>query len=218
MGRTLGRALLVGGEFAVGLEVADDDTDGLLDNEGALVAVGDGVALGEGEAVSVEVDESVGAVINSRDASVGLWLGSDITALDEADERVLADANAVSDALDVAEGDALAVGVPIGRALAVADALGVRVALALALAVADDEAEAEAEGSTNGSRFATSSGSHSAGMPSAASSESVDANAGVVPTSDEMTATQDAAMTIRRTRATRALAPAITRKTSPRHS
>lgn len=70
VGRALGRGLPVGGEFAVGLEVADDDTDGLLDDEGALVAVGDGVVLGE--AVSLDVDESVGAMIRSREARVGL--------------------------------------------------------------------------------------------------------------------------------------------------
>jgi hypothetical protein len=72
VGRTLGRALPVGGEFAVGLEVADDDTDGLLDEEGALVAVGDGVALAEGEAVSFDVGESVGAINRSREARAGL--------------------------------------------------------------------------------------------------------------------------------------------------
>ena len=84
----------------------------------------------------------------------------------------------------------------------------------------DDEADDDAddEGSTVGSVFVNSSGLHSSGMPSAASSESVDASAGVVPTSDAMIAMQDAAMTIRRTRVTRALALAITRKTSPRHS
>jgi co-chaperonin GroES (HSP10) len=72
VGRTLGRALPVGGEFAVGLEIADDDADGLLEDEGAVVAVGDGVVLGEGEAVSLVVGASVGAMIRSREARVGL--------------------------------------------------------------------------------------------------------------------------------------------------
>jgi ABC-type Na+ efflux pump permease subunit len=102
------------------------------------------------------------------------------------------------------------------RADALADA-GVDVTVE---AVAEDDAEEDVddEGSTVGSVFVNSSGLHSSGMPSAASSESVDASAGVVPTSDAMIAMQDAAMTIRRTRVTRALALAITRKTSPRHS
>ena len=43
-------------------------------------------------------------------------------------------------------------------------------------------------------------------MPSLASSESVDANAGVVPTNDAMIAMLDEAMTMRRTRVARDIA------------
>jgi len=64
--------------------------------------------------------------------------------------------------------------------------------------------------------LASASASHCAGMPSANSSEAVDAHAGVVPTNEAMMAILDEATTMRRMRAPRVPAfiatPALTVK------
>ena len=155
----------------------------------ALLGVG-ALALGSGEAVALGSADSVSSFVGELDGSIAIERDSS-----EADSDELGDGSSTDDEAD---------GVALARGVADTDA-GV-VVLALALALAVPEALALAEGSISGSRLASASGSQRSGMPSDASSESVEASAGVVLTSDATIATLDAATTMRRTRVAREIA------------
>ena len=183
----LGDALLLGGEFAVGRTVGDDVGVALLEAASLALGSGEAVTLGSTDAVSSfdgEIDGSMATVRASSDADCEALGDGSSSAGCEADAVALTRGVAVAGEVLLALGLSLALAVPV--------------ALALALALA--------EGSISGSRFASASGSQRSGMPSDASSESVDASAGVVLTSDATIAMLDAATTMRRTRVARDIA------------
>ena len=193
----LGDALLLGGEFAVGRTVGDDVGVALLEAASLALGSGEAVTLGSTDAVSSfdgEIDGSMATVRASSDADCEALGDGSSTADVEGDEVELTRGVAVAGEVLLALGLSLALAVPVALGLSLA--LAVPVALALALA----------EGSITGSRFASASGSQRSGMPSDASSESVDASAGVVLTSDATIAMLDAATTMRRTRVARDIA------------
>ena len=195
----LGDALLLGGEFAVGRTVGDDVGVALLEAASLALGSGEAVTLGSTDAVSSfdgEIDGSMATVRASSDADCEALGDGSSSAGCEADAVALTRGVAVAGEVLLALGLSLALAVPVALGLSLA--LAVPVALALALALA--------EGSISGSRFASASGSQRSGMPSDASSESVDASAGVVLTSDATIAMLDAATTMRRTRVARDIA------------
>ena len=179
-------------ELGLGLGLGLDDAVG--DGEAVTLGVGVVVTLGVGVAVTL----GVGVVV-----TLGVGVALSVAVADADGDGEIDMSREVSEADDVgsAIGDADALGDTDADALgdADADALGdgelVCDPLTCGLALA--EGEPDAEGSTIGSRSMRVSTSHSAGMPSVASSESVDAIAGVVPTREAMIAMMAGAMTMR---------------------
>ena len=190
--------------LGLGLDDAVGDGEAVTLGVGVVVTLGVGVAvtlgvgvvvtLGVGVALSVAVADADGdgEIDMSREVSEADDVGSaigDADALGDTDADALGDTDADelgdtdADALGDADADAL------GDGELVCDPLTCGLALA--------EGEPDAEGSTIGSRSMRVSTSHSAGMPSVASSESVDAIAGVVPTREAMIAMMAGAMTMR---------------------
>jgi hypothetical protein len=182
--------------LGLGLDDAVGDGEAVTLGVGVVVTLGVGVAvtlgvgvvvtLGVGVALSVAVADADGdgEIDMSREVSEADDVGSaigDADALGDTDADALGDTDA--DELGDTDADAL------GDGELVCDPLTCGLALA--------EGEPDAEGSTIGSRSMRVSTSHSAGMPSVASSESVDAIAGVVPTREAMIAMMAGAMTMR---------------------
>ncbi len=198
--------------LGLGLDDAVGDGEAVTLGVGVVVTLGVGVAvtlgvgvvvtLGVGVALSVAVADADGdgEIDMSREVSEADDVGSaigDADALGDTDADALGDTDADelgdTDADELGDTDADALGDADADALGDGELVCDPLTCGLALA----EGEPDAEGSTIGSRSMRVSTSHSAGMPSVASSESVDAIAGVVPTREAMIAMMAGAMTMR---------------------